>query len=133
MAARSRRGVTAATLIVLATSGCGGDHSNPAEATAGPKTTVVVGNGAYRPAHVQVPVGGRVTFVGGSSELNTAETGGVGPFELDSEKLDRQNRFDTHIVQRGEALSVEFDTPGTYKFHSSLNYGMKGTVTVVER
>ncbi|HEX2161174.1 MAG TPA: cupredoxin domain-containing protein [Thermoleophilaceae bacterium] len=126
------RGIAAAALagLALAASGCAGAET-PAQLTAPPKATVVFGDGAYRPAHVRIPVGGRVTFVNPTTELNTAETGGIDTFELDRARLDRQERFDTHVLRTGEAESVEFDTPGTYEFHSSLDSRMKGSVTVV--
>jgi plastocyanin len=120
-----------ALLALAALSGCAGQES-PADATPSPKITVVLENGAYRPGHVRVEAGSRVTFVSASQTPNTAETDGVGFFEYDREKLDRQNRFDVHTLQRGEAESVELDTPGIYRYHSSLDSEMKGVIEVVE-
>jgi plastocyanin len=119
----------------MAATGCGGGSTadSPANVQASPKATVVLTDGAYRPARVRVEAGSRVTFVNRSTSPNTAETDGVGFFEYDRRKLDRQNRFDLHIFQPGEAESVELDTPGTYRFHSSLDSEMKGVIEVVER
>jgi plastocyanin len=129
------RGTQAATAFVVALAlatlaGCGGD-GGPANATVAPKVTILVERDAYRPSSVRIPVGGRVTFVGSSETANTAETGGVDTLEGDRERLDRQNRFDVHTLQNGEAETVEFDTPGRYDFHSSFNEEMKGVVEVV--
>lgn len=113
-------------VLALAVCGCGGDARDPDPS---PKTTVVMTKASYRPAHVTLEAGGRVTFF--AREGHTAETDGVGFFEFDLDKLDRLNRFDTHILQPGEAMSVEFDTPGTYEYHSSLDADMRGVVEVV--
>jgi len=121
-----------AALVPLA--GCGGSGADgPANVQATPKATVVLTDGAYRPARVRIGVGSRVTFVNRSEVPNTAETGGIDTLEADRAALDRQNRFDLHTFRQGEAESVAFDTPGTYRFHSSLNSRMKGVVEVVAR
>lgn len=121
----------ATVLAALAAAGCGADPGAGQRAEPTPKATVVMDDGAYRPSRVTIPVGGRVTWVNGGSEAHTAETDGVGFFEYDRAKLDRRNRFDIHTLQPGEAESVEFDTPGTYRFHSSFDEGMRGSVEVV--
>lgn len=127
------RTIVGTAVAAAALSGCGGaDSDSPANVRASPKATVVLTGGAYRPDRVRISVGERVTFVNGSERANTAETDDVGFFELDREDLDRRNEFDVHTLQSGEAESVEFDTAGTYRFHSSLNERMKGTVEVVE-
>jgi plastocyanin len=123
--------LAAGAVLLALLAGCGGDPGGAAEVRASPKVTVVVTDSAYVPAKVRISVGSRVTFVGRSGP-NTAETAGVGFFELDREKLDRQNEFDVHVVQPGEAESVEFDTPGVYRYLSSLNSEMKGVIEVVE-
>jgi plastocyanin len=131
----ARGRLTAATVAALALtplSGCGGDTASPADAEPTPKATVVFADDAYVPATVRVAPGSRVTFFNGSATANTAETDGVGFFEFDREKLDRQNLFDIHTLQPGEAESVELDTPGTYRYGSSLDDEMKGVIEVVE-
>jgi plastocyanin len=119
--------------LALAGPGCGGDRSSPVDAKPSPKVTVILEGDEYVPAHVRVPVGGRVTWFAAGQGSYTAETDGVGFFEVDRRKLDRLNRFDIHTVQRGEAESVEFDTPGVYRYYSSFDSSMKGTVEVVEK
>lgn len=132
LAGRPAVAATAAALLV-AWSGCGGaDGDSSANAEASPKATVVMVDGAYEPRRVRIPVGGRVTFVNRVPNANTAETdNAAGFFESDRQALDRKNLFDIHTVQRGEAESVEFDTPGVYRYHSSLDERMKGAIEVV--
>ena len=122
--------VAAAGAALCATVGCGGDPQTYAEPT--PKATILVRNGAYDPTTVRIPVGGRVTFVATTSAPSTAETDRDEEYELDREKLDRLEQFDTHALALGEAQTVEFDTPGTYPFHSSFDGAMWGSVEVVE-
>jgi plastocyanin len=114
-------------LLAVTAFGCGDDATSGEPS---PKVTVVLDDGRYHPARVRIRPGSRVTFVNRSPDINTAETDGVGSFEYDRTKLDRQNRFDIHVLRHGEAESVEFDTPGRYEFHSSLDPGMRGVVEV---
>jgi len=118
-------------VMAMALAACGGSHS-PADAQPSPKATVLFTDDGYQPATIRVPAGSRITFFNRSGSANTAETDGVGFFEFDREKLDRQNLFDIHTLQPGEAESIELDTPGTYRYHSSLDSEMKGTIEVVE-
>jgi plastocyanin len=128
-----RVALAAAALALAPLAGCAGaDSDSPADAQPSPKATVVFVEHAYVPAKIRVEAGSRVTFFNRSSPANTAETDGVSFFELDREKLDRQNRFDIHTLQPRETESVELDTPGTYRYHSSLDERMKGTIEVVE-
>jgi plastocyanin len=119
------------SLPVLALSSCGGDSNTPANAQPSPKVTVEMLEESYRPATVRIPVGGRVTWVSGGDASNTAETGGAASFETDRNKLDRLNVFDIHTIQPAEAESVEFDTPGRYRYGSSFSDAL-GVVEVVE-
>jgi plastocyanin len=130
-----KRGPAAGCAVLLAAivAGCGSSDEGPTNAEPSPKATVVMTDGAYRPARVRVEVGSRVTWVNRHDEGNTAETGGAGFFEFDVEKLDARNVFDIHTVQQGEAESVEFDTPGKYTYYSSLDSRMKGVVEVVPK
>jgi plastocyanin len=120
-------------LVVLAGLTATDDGGGPAEAAPSNKTTVVLKAGAYHPARVRIRPGSRVTFVNRSRSMNTAETHGVGFFEYDRKSLDARNEFDIHTLVQGEAESVEFDTPGVYRYRSSLDTEMKGRVEVVGR
>jgi plastocyanin len=122
-----------ASVIALALSGCGGsDDDSPAAVQASPKATVVLTAAAYHPPRVRIKVGNRVTFVNRVVQPNTAETEGVGFFEYDRRVHDRKNVFDVHTLQQGEAESVEFDTPGVYRYFSSLDNEMRGVIEVIE-
>lgn len=125
------------TIVILAVggltmTGCGhssfGGDGDP-RTTA--KALVVLGSDDYRPPRVRIDVGSRVTFFNDSPVANTAETKGVGFFDVDRDQQDRDNEFDVHTLQPGEAESVEFDTPGTYRYHSSFDFAMRGVVEVV--
>jgi plastocyanin len=122
-------GACAAGLGVV---GCGGDGDGTFDAEYSLKATVVLKDDAYHPPVVRIPVGSRVTWVNRDSNGHTVETAGVGFFEFDRGKLDRQNRFDLHTLQNGEAESEEFDTPGTYRYSSSFDPEMRGVVEVVD-
>jgi plastocyanin len=125
-------GACAALAAAVAVTGCAGaDAGSPADVEPTPKVTVRMVDVAYEPKHVRVPVGGRVTWVNAGLDGNTAESGGAGFFEYDREAMDRRNVFDVHTLQPGEAESVVFDTPGTYRVYSSLESSMRGTVEVV--
>jgi plastocyanin len=125
----------AGTVILAASSSAGCSATENSAATAKPsgKATVVITDGAYVPARVQVALGERVTWVNRDQAPNTVESGGTGFFEFNRDKLDARNLFDLHTFQQGEAESVEFDTAGTYEYGSSFNSDMKGVVEVVER
>jgi plastocyanin len=130
----SRLAVAAAGASVLAggAGGCGADGTTPANVKPSDKATVVITDGAYVPARVRIEVGDRVTWVNRDQAPNTVETGGAGFFEVNRDKLDARNIVDLHTFQQGEAESVEFDTAGRYRYHSSFNGEMKGVVEVVE-
>jgi plastocyanin len=120
--------MASAGTVALLAAGCGGTESASAPPT--PKKTVVIKDDAYQPATVRIPVGGRVTWVSRLLAPVTVETDGVGFFEHDREKLDRENKFDLHTFAYGEAESEIFDTPGRYDYHSSFDQSLRGTVVV---
>lgn len=118
-------------LMPLLTS-CGGDGDSPVSAKPTPKVTVVATAKGYEPALVEIKPGTRVTWVNSGGNGVTVETLGVGFFDIDRTRHDRLNVFDLHTLQQGEAESVEFDTAGTYQYHSSYDSSMKGVVEVTE-
>ncbi len=127
------RAAVVAVALAIGASGCGGDDDSSVDQQPSAKATVVMTKSTYEPAHLTVQAGSRVTFFNSADDINTAETDGVAFFEVNRDQLDRTETFDTHVLYRGEAESVEFDTPGTYKYHSSLDAGMRGTIKVVAR
>lgn len=119
----------AATLTGVAIGALGGCASETSRGPA-PKATVVLRGDHYAPARTTIEAGQRVTFVNGSGRINTAETDGVGFFDLDRVEHDRRERFDTHLMRPGEAHTFEFDEPGRYEYHSSLHGDMTGLIVV---
>jgi plastocyanin len=117
-------------LAAIGLTSCGTDDRGSIAARPTPKTTVVMKDIAYDPPAVRIPVGSRVTWINLDENAHTAETLGAGFFEFDRMKLADKNLFDIHTVQQGEAESVLFDTPGTYRYHSSFDPTMKGIVEV---
>ncbi len=122
----------AALAAVSLAAGCGSSDDWVDDGAPG-KTTVVLGDGAYHPVHARLTAGDRITFVNRGSRLNTAETGGAPLFAYDRESLHRRGRFDTHVLDPGEAETIRLSRPGTYDFHSSLDRDMVGTLEVVGR
>jgi plastocyanin len=120
-------------LLALALTGCGDDGDGAANAQPTPKATVVMTEDGYQPKRVRVEVGSRVTWVNRDAAAVTAQTDGVGFFDYNRTAHDRRNVFDLHTLQVGEAESVEFDTPGTYKYYSSFNTAMRGVIEVVPK
>lgn len=127
MAAPSARLAVLGLAISAAVGGCGGGED---EALPSQKTTVAIYDTGFRPPKVTIPVDSRVTFVNGALNGNTAQSLIVPPVEYDLRVFDRQNKFDTHTLQPGEAQSVEFDTPGRYRYFSSLKPDIRGVVEV---
>lgn len=118
----------AAAVAALGMAGCGAAEDG---VELPPKKVVELRDDGYHPARVQVPVGGRVTWVNVSTGAGTAQTAGVPEFEYDLRKLDRRNQFDTHTLQPGEAQTVSFDTPGEYEYFSSFD-PFSGVIEVVD-
>ncbi len=82
----------------------------------------------YRPRHVKILVGGRVTFVNVDTMRNhTAETG-----DLPERRTDN-NEFDTHTLTWGEPYTITFHKPEKVEYHDSFNPEMTGTVEAVIR
>lgn len=128
---RAARAACASAAVALAAIAIGcGSNSGLANIEPTGKATVVLGDGHYTPARVTIEAGERITFFNGSTTANTAETYGVGFFELDREDLARRGQFDVHTVQPGEAESVQLDRPGVYRYGSSLDGGMRGVIEV---
>jgi plastocyanin len=123
-----RAAAFAAAALAIASCGSDGPQTSPQA-----KATIVLGEDAYRPSHVRVMAGERITFVNAGLSLNTAETGNAPSFVYDRDALHRRGRFDTHVLDAGEAETIRLDRPGTYEFHSSLDRAMVGTVEVVMR
>ena len=99
-----------ATLVVAA--GCGGSESSEPVAT-----TEVTMAKSYRfdPKAVEIQAGQRVTWTNDDNFTHTV-------------KVDGQ---EDHKVERGESVSIAFETPGTYHYVCTLHsQDMEGEVIV---
>lgn len=100
-----------------------GDYVNP------PFTArVEITKDGYRPKHVRILVGGRVTFVNmDRTESHTAETDDLPDGPSDN------NEFDTHTLTWEEPYTITFHKPEKVSYHNSLEPGMSGTVEAVPK
>jgi plastocyanin len=124
-----------AVTLALAIGGCGSAQSasqDPDDGQRAPaKVTVDVYPNGYRPAEAEVLVGGSITWIGRDrAGEHTAETDRGRYANLPGGE---NQDFDTHTLTWGEPYTVTFHKPGTYSYHCSFHFGMKGTVTAVER
>ena len=99
-----------ATVVVAA--GCGGSESSEPVAT-----TEVAMAKSYRfdPKSIEIDAGDRVTWTNEDNFTHTVQVDGQ----------------DDHKVERGESVSIAFDTPGTYHYVCTLHsQDMEGEVIV---
>jgi plastocyanin len=92
--------------------GCGGSESNEPVAT-----TEVAMAKSYRfdPKAIEIEAGSRVTWTNEDSFTHTVRVDGR----------------EDHEVERGESVSIAFDTPGTYHYVCTLHsQDMEGEVIV---
>jgi plastocyanin len=105
--------LTVAALAALFAAGCGGSGvSGPAE-----KTTEVTMVKSYRfdPERIEIQAGQAVTWTNEDNFTHTVQVEGQ----------------DDHKVERGEAVSITFDEPGTYHYVCTLHsMDMEGEVIV---
>ena len=100
-----------ATIVVVA-AGCGGSGSSEPVAT-----TEVAMAKSYRfdPKTIEIEAGDRVTWTNEDNFTHTVQVDGQ----------------EDHKVERGESVSIAFDTPGTYHYVCTLHSNdMDGEVIV---
>jgi plastocyanin len=85
-------------------------------AVAIPVGAQALGNRAYSPDELDVPVGTAVTWMNTDSIAHTSTSNGAG--------------WDSGIVAPGGAFSFTFQTAGTFQYHCAIHPGMTGTVVV---
>ena len=98
-----------ATIVVVA--GCGGSGSSE------PVATEVAMAKSYRfdPKTIEIEAGDRVTWTNEDNFTHTVQVDGQ----------------EDHKVERGESVSIAFDTPGTYHYVCTLHSNdMDGEVIV---
>jgi plastocyanin len=109
------------TLALLAAAGCGGAGGGGGDATA-LKPTDVIGMKSlrFKPEHVQVPVGQKVTW---------RNQEGV-PHDV---KADSGASFSSKTFGKDGTFSWTPDTAGTVTYECTLHPGMEGTIDVVAK
>jgi plastocyanin len=81
-----------------------------------PMGAQTLGNRAYDPGEVSVPVGGTVTWVNTDRASHTTTSNAAG--------------WDSGIIAPGREFSSTFPTAGTFQYHCAIHPGMVGTVVV---
>jgi plastocyanin len=108
-----RLGLAAAAVLALVAAGCG-DQGESAEPVA---TTEVAMAKSYRfnPKTIEIDAGQSVTWTNEDNFTHTVQVDGQ----------------EDHKVERGESVSLRFDTPGTYRYVCTLHrQDMDGEVVV---
>jgi len=121
--------LVATAALTLAVVGCGYGSSSPATSPSptpvagGSATTIAIpsgaqglGNRAYNPGNVTVPVGATVTWTNTDSVAHTSTADG--------------GRWSSGTLGPGQQFSTTFSTAGTFAYHCTIHPGMVGTVTV---
>jgi plastocyanin len=137
-----RAGLIYVMAVTVAIGGCGGedddgkakpsreaaqsgsdDYENP------PFTArVEITKNGYRPKHVRILVGGRVTFVNMDKEDgHTAETEDLPEGPSDN------NEFDTHTLTWEEPYTITFHKPEKVTYFDSFDTRTRGTVEAVPK
>jgi plastocyanin len=79
--------------------------------------TVVIQNFAFKPAHITVKRGTRVTWINKDMTKHTATA--------------NNGAFDSGVLRPGQSYSHTFKTAGrTNKYHCEIHHSMRGSVTV---
>ena len=98
--------------LVLVAAGCGGDESGEAVATT--KVTMAKSY-VFEPERIEVDAGQTVTWTNDDNFTHTVQVDGQ----------------EDHKVERGESVSIAFDTAGTYHYVCTLHeQDMDGEVIV---
>jgi plastocyanin len=107
-----RLGLAAAAVLALVAAGCG-----EGESAAPVATTEVAMARSYRfePKTIEIDAGQSVTWTNEDNFTHTVQVDGQ----------------EDHKVERGESVSLRFDTPGTYRYVCTLHQqDMDGEVVV---
>jgi plastocyanin len=123
----SLRLVVVSAILMFAIA-CGGYSSpatapSPAPTPGGPSSSVAIpvgatslGNAAFAPDELNVPVGTNVTWMNTDSVSHTSTSDARG--------------WDSGIVAPGGQFSVAFQTSGRFSYHCAIHPGMIGTIVV---
>lgn len=99
------------------TMGGGGRNSSGDAARQGALAeTITIENFAYAPGNLQIPVGGKVTWINRDSAPHSAtDSGGA---------------WDTGVLAKGESKTVTFGSRGTFDYYCSVHPNMKARLAV---
>jgi plastocyanin len=117
---------TVAIAIVIAAAGCGSSAATQTAGRTGPASgtpassraaRVVISNFSYRPSHLTVARGTRVTFTNRDRTPHTATSTTTAG-------------FDTGTIEPGASRAVTLSKPGTYSYFCQFHAFMRAVVTV---
>lgn len=113
--------IAAAALAAGLASGCGGDDSGGGKATVlKPGDVISMQNLRFKPGHVQVAVGQKVTW---RDDENIGH----------DVKADSGASFASETFNKDETYSFTPSKAGTIKYECTLHPGMDGTIDVVAK
>jgi len=79
--------------------------------------TVLIQNFSFKPAHITIKRGTKVTWVNKDSTKHTATA-------------NKRRSFDSGVLRPGQSYSHTFKTTGTQGYHCQIHPSMMGSVTV---
>ena len=132
MPARPPR-LTAASVALLGSIGCGGDDGAPAARDQPPAETVAVARLAYDPVELAVPAGTTVTWRNDEPITHTVTSGAVTGVDAASGLRSAEmpdGTFDGPLDAKGATFSFRFAEAGTYSYFCSIHKGMNARVVV---
>lgn len=86
---------------------------------------IILENDRFKPAHITIKVGTKVTWINQSGEVADVDSG---PHPAH----DNYPPLNFGIIEDGESRSLFFNNPGIYGYHNHLKSQQEGTVTVRE-
>jgi plastocyanin len=99
------------------TSNGSGDESASPTSVNDSQVTIDIQGYAYHPSNISVPRGAKVTWLNDDNVVHTATEKG-------------NAAWDTQIIHSGESKTIEFDSPGTFRYYCTIHPYMVGTLTV---
>jgi plastocyanin len=113
--------ITVAALVVVSTLfvvSAAGAHKHPtAKAQKHPTKTVLIQGFSFKPAHITINRGTRVTWINKDSTTHTATA-------------NNGRSFDSGRLGKGQRYSHTFKSAGKKSYHCEIHPEMKGRITV---
>jgi len=104
------------TAAIGAMGGGGRNSSGDAARQGALAETITIENFAYAPGNLQIPVGGKVTWINRDSAPHSATDSG--------------DAWDTGVLAKGESKTVTFGSRGTFDYYCSVHPNMKARLAV---